>query len=178
MEPLRGGQLTKNVPPDVQKIWDSAPRKRTPADWALQWVWNHPEVSVVLSGMSTMEQVEQNIASANESGPATLTGEELGLIACVRDRYQALSRIPCTDCRYCLPCPSGVNIPQVFEIYNDAMIYRDEQQAQMSYSWLDEDERADMCTECGECLEKCPQQIDIPDWLAKAHGLLCPEERA
>jgi len=178
MEPLRGGQLTKNVPPDVQKIWDSAPRKRTPADWALQWVWNHPEVSVVLSGMSTMEQVEQNIASANESGPATLTGEELGLIGCVRDRYQALSRIPCTDCRYCLPCPSGVNIPHVFEIYNDAMIYGDEQQAQMSYSWLDKEERANVCVECGECLEKCPQQIDIPDWLAKAHGLFCHEEAA
>lgn len=178
MEPLRGGQLTKNVPPDVQKIWDSAPRKRTPADWALQWVWNHPEVSVILSGMSTMEQVEQNIASANESGPATLTGEELGLIGCVRDRYQTLSRIPCTDCRYCLPCPSGVNIPHVFEIYNDAMIYGDEQQAQMSYSWLDKEERGNLCVECGECLEKCPQQIDIPDWLAKAHGLLCHEERA
>ena len=178
MEPLRGGQLTKNVPPDVQEIWDRAPRKRTPADWALQWVWNHPEVSVVLSGMSTMEQVEQNIASANESGPATLTGEELGLIACVRDRYQALSRIPCTDCRYCLPCPSDVNIPEVFAIYNDAMIYGDEQQAQMSYSWLDKKERANLCVECGECLEKCPQQIDIPDWLAKAHELLCHEERA
>lgn len=178
MEPLRGGQLTKNVPPDVQKIWDNAPRKRTPADWSLQWVWNHPEVSVVLSGMSTMEQVEQNIASANESGPATLTGEELGLIGCVRDRYQTLSRIPCTDCRYCLPCPSGVNIPHVFEIYNDAMIYGDEQQAQMSYSWLDKEERANLCVECGECLEKCPQQIDIPGWLAKAHGLFCHEEAA
>lgn len=177
MEPLRGGQLTKNVPPDVQKIWDSAPRKRTPADWALQWVWNHPEVSVVLSGMSTMEQVEQNIASASESGPGTLTEEELGLVARVRGRYGELCRIPCTDCRYCLPCPSGVNIPRIFEVYNDAMIYGDEQQAQMSYSWLDEGERGDMCVECGECLEKCPQQIEIPDWLAKAHGLLCHEER-
>ncbi|MGB3906749.1 MAG: aldo/keto reductase [Anaerolineae bacterium] len=178
MEPLRGGQLTKNTPSVVQEMWDSAPHKRSPADWALQWVWNHQEVSVVLSGMSTMEQVEQNIVSASESGPGTLTEEELGLVARVRDRYRELCRIPCTDCRYCLPCPSGVNIPRIFEVYNDAMIYGDDQQAQVSYLWLDEDERGDMCTECGECLEKCPQQIEIPDWLAKAHELFCHEEAA
>ncbi|TKJ30757.1 MAG: aldo/keto reductase [Chloroflexi bacterium B3_Chlor] len=178
MEPLRGGLLTKNVPPVVQDIWDSAPRKRTPADWALQWVWGHQEVSVVLSGMSTMEQVEQNVASASESSLGTLTEEELGLIARVRDRYQELCRIPCTDCRYCLPCASGVNIPRVFEVYNDAMIYGDEQQAQMSYLWLDEEERANLCVECGECLEKCPQQIEIPDWLIKAHELLYQDEAA
>jgi len=178
MEPLRGGLLTKNVPPVAQEIWDSAPRKRTPADWALQWVWNHPEVSVVLSGMSTMEQVEQNTASASESGSGKLTEEELGLVARVRDKYRELARIPCTDCKYCLPCPSGVNIPGVFEIYNDAMMYGDEQQAQMSYLWLDEEERANLCVECGECLEKCPQQIEIPVWLVKAHELLCQEAAA
>jgi predicted aldo/keto reductase-like oxidoreductase len=175
MEPLRGGLLTKSVPPAIQEIWDTAPRRRTPADWALQWVWNQEEVSVVLSGMSTMEQVEQNIASASESAPGTLTEEHLALVARVRDEYQALARIPCTDCRYCLPCPNGVNIPRVFDIYNDAMMYGDEQQARMSYAWLDEEERADVCVECEECLEKCPQQIEIPDWLAKADKLLAQE---
>ncbi len=178
MEPLRGGLLTKNVPPAVQEIWDRAPRERTPADWALQWVWNQPEVSVVLSGMSTMEHVEQNVASASQSGPGTLTKQELDVIARARDRYQELSPIPCTDCRYCLPCPSGVDIPRVFGVYNDAMIYGDEQGARMAYLWLDEEERANLCIECGECLEKCPQQIGIPDWLAKAHELLSPEEAA
>jgi predicted aldo/keto reductase-like oxidoreductase len=172
MEPLRGGLLTKNVPPPIQEVWAAAPVQRTPADWALQWVWNQPEVSVVLSGMSTMEQVEQNVASASESGPGTLTEEQQFLIARVRDKYRELSRIPCTDCGYCLPCPSGVNIPRVFEIYNDALTYSDEQVAQESYSWLAEEERADLCTECKECLEKCPQQIEIPDWLVKAHDLL------
>ncbi len=178
MEPLRGGLLTKNVPPAVQEIWDRAPRERTPADWALQWVWNQPEVSVVLSGMSTMEHVEQNVASASQSGPGTLTKQELDVIARARDRYQELSPIPCTDCRYCLPCPNGVDIPRVFEVYNEAMIYGDEQGARIAYLWLDEEERANLCVECGECLEKCPQQIEIPDWLAKAHELLCPEEAA
>jgi predicted aldo/keto reductase-like oxidoreductase len=122
-----------------------------------------------------MEQVEQNVASASESGRGTLTEEELALVARVRDKYLALCRIPCTDCRYCLPCPSGVNIPGIFEIYNDAMIYGDEQQAQANYLWVKDEERANLCVECGECLEKCPQQIEIPDWLAKAHELLSPE---
>jgi predicted aldo/keto reductase-like oxidoreductase len=175
MEPLRGGLLTKTVPLAVQEIWDTAPRKRTPADWALQWVWNQEEVSLVLSGMSTMEQVEENVVSASHSGPGTLTDDELAVIARARDQYQSLSRIPCTDCRYCLPCPNGVNIPRIFEIYNEAMMYGDERQARGAYAWLKEEERADLCVECEECLEKCPQQIEIPEWLARAHELLGEE---
>jgi predicted aldo/keto reductase-like oxidoreductase len=178
MEPLRGGLLARNVPAAAQAIWDSASKRRAPADWALQWVWNHPEVSLVLSGMSTMEQVEQNIASASQSGPGTLPPEELALFDKVREAYRVQGRIPCTDCRYCLPCPSGVNIPRVFEYYNDAQIYGDEEAARGSYSWLDEKERAHLCVECGECLDKCPQQIEIPDWLAKAHELLHQEKDA
>jgi predicted aldo/keto reductase-like oxidoreductase len=185
MEPLRGGMLTQNVPPSVQEIWDSQvgldgvpPYRRTPADWALQWVWNHPEVSLLLSGMSTMEQVEENVASAGRSGVGTLTVEELALVDRVREAYQALCAIPCTACEYCLPCPSGVNIPRIFEIYNDMVMYGDEALARMFYSWLDEKERANLCIECGECLEKCPQHIEIPDWLAKAHELLCEEQKS
>jgi predicted aldo/keto reductase-like oxidoreductase len=177
MEPLRGGRLTKSVPPQVQAIWDDAPVQRTPADFALQWVWNQPEVSLLLSGMSTMEQVEQNVASASESGPGTLTEEELGIIARVREEYRQLVSIPCTNCRYCLPCPSGVDIPDVFEVYNDAMMYGEEQ-GREGYAWLDEEKRANLCVECEECLEKCPQQIEIPEWLAKAHELLGQEQGA
>jgi predicted aldo/keto reductase-like oxidoreductase len=172
MEPLRGGLLARNVPGPVQQVWDGAPRQRTPADWALQWVWNHPEVSVVLSGMSTMEQVEENVASASESGPGTLTEKELALVARAREEYRQLARIPCTGCQYCQPCPQGVNIPRIFDIYNDALIYGDEQGARMSYGLLEEEQRADLCVECGECLDKCPQQIEIPHWLSTAHELL------
>jgi predicted aldo/keto reductase-like oxidoreductase len=175
MEPLRGGLLAGKGPAVVQELWDTAPRQRTPADWALQWVWNHPEVSVVLSGMSTMEQVEQNVASASESGPGTLTEEELAIVARVRDMYRGLAPIPCTNCQYCQPCPSGVNIPRIFEVFNDAIMYGDEQAARMAYQWVEEEQQAEACVECGECLEKCPQQIDIPEWLARAHRLLSPK---
>jgi predicted aldo/keto reductase-like oxidoreductase len=176
MEPLRGGRLTKSVPPPVQEIWDRSQVKRTPAEWALQWVWNQPEVSVVLSGMSTMEHVEENIASAARSRVGMLNEAELAMYAEVREAYVTLSPIPCTDCKYCLPCPSGVNIPRVFEIYNDLMMYGDERRAQMVYNaFMKAEERADLCIECGECLEKCPQNIEIPDWLAKAHEVLCGE---
>jgi predicted aldo/keto reductase-like oxidoreductase len=178
MEPLRGGGLTKSVPAPVQAIWDGAPVQRTPADSALQWVWNQPEVSVVLSGMSTMQHVEENLASAGRSGVGILSDGELALYEQVRSVYQALSPIPCTDCKYCLPCPNGVNIPRVFEIYNDLMMYGDEGRAHMVYNtFMKAEERADMCIECGECLEKCPQMIEIPDWLAKVHELLCEEEQ-
>jgi hypothetical protein len=129
--------------------------------------------------MSTMEQVVENVASAGRSSPGTLSNVELALYDRVRDAYQTLSPIPCTDCKYCLPCPNGVNIPRVFEIYNDLMMYGDERRAHMVYStFMKPEERADMCIECGECLEQCPQQIEIPDWLAKIHEALCHEEES
>jgi hypothetical protein len=94
----------------------------------------------------------------------------------VREAYEALCPVPCTDCKYCLPCPSGVNIPRVFDIYNDGVIYDNVERSRMVYnSFMSEDERASLCTQCGECLEKCPQQIEIPDWLAKAHEVLCQD---
>jgi predicted aldo/keto reductase-like oxidoreductase len=179
MEPIRGGRLTKSVPPSVQAIWDSSPVQRTPADFALQWVWNQPQVSLVLSGMTAMEHVTENVASAERSGAGTMTAGELAVVERVRAEYDRLCPIPCTDCKYCLPCPSGVNIPRVFEIYNDLMMYGDENRAQMVYNmFMKEDERANLCIECGECLDKCPQMIEIPDWLAKAHEVLCQEPAA
>jgi len=176
MEPIRGGRLSNKVPPSVQAIWDSAPLQRSPAEWALQWVWSQPEVTVALSGMSTMQHVQENLASAERSAPNLLTEGEEALVARVRVAYEDLCPIPCTDCKYCLPCPSGVNIPGVFEVYNDLGMFGDEARARMVYGWLEEDERANLCIECGECLEKCPQNIGIPDWLAKVHKALCQEE--
>jgi len=160
------------------ELWDTASKKRSPAAWALQWVWNHPEVSLVLSGMSTMEHVKENIPSASESAPSILTSEELDLIARVRDTYRDLCPVPCTKCEYCLPCPSGVSIPRIFEIFNEAMMYNELRSARRMYNWLKEEERANQCEECGQCMELCPQGIPITDWLKKAHDLLAEQEPA
>jgi predicted aldo/keto reductase-like oxidoreductase len=144
----------------------------TPADWALQWLWNQPKVSLVLSGMSTIEQVGQNLVSADRSGVGTLSAEEVALVDRVREAYRALCAIPCTACKYCLPCPQGVAIPDVLGVYNKARMFGDLDRASQFYGWLDEEARGDACIECGECLEKCPQGIDIPEWMKKVHEAL------
>jgi predicted aldo/keto reductase-like oxidoreductase len=181
MEPIRGGILAKEPPPPVAKIWKASPNDHSRAEWALQWVWNHPEVSVVLSGMSTMQQVIENLASAEHSGPGKLTRDELSFIDKVREAYLSYSPVPCTQCGYCLPCPNGVDITTIFGLFNEATMYDDFMFPQFRYmgagpDGLKEDQRADNCQECKECLEKCPQQIDIPDWLKKAHEKLFVED--
>ncbi len=174
MEPLRGGRLAKNPPPpSVAALWKQAPVQRTPADWALQWLWNQPEVSLILSGMSTMQQVEENVASAGRSSIASLTANELTLVERVRATYQALMPIPCTACEYCLPCPQGVAIPRIFGVYNEAIMYEDLPGARNAYdNWIEAAERADLCVECRQCEEQCPQGIEITEWLKTAHALL------
>ncbi len=167
MEPLRGGALA-NPPEVVREIWAKAPRQRTPVEWALHWIWNQPEVSLLLSGMSTMEQVQQNVATASDSGVGKLTPEELAIFDQVRVQYQQLRPVPCTDCRYCQPCPSGVAIPRAFSAYNAGVMYNAPQEARRLYNFIDPSQRADQCTECGQCEEVCPQEIEIIDWLKKA----------
>jgi predicted aldo/keto reductase-like oxidoreductase len=172
MEPLLGGKLV-NPPEPIQKIWDTTPNKREPADWALQWLWNQPEVSVVLSGMSTMEQVEQNVASAAASGINRLSPEaDLRLFDEVRIKYQELSPVSCTKCEYCLPCSQGVNIPRNLEIYNDAIMYDKLDFARSAYTWIAEEERASVCIQCLECEQLCPQEIPISEWMTHIHEVL------
>ena len=165
MEPLRGGRLAADLPA-AQPIWAEAKTQHTPADWALQWLWNQPEVSVVLSGMNTLEQVEQNLASADRSGIGSLKQEELDMISRVRAALADLSPIGCTRCEYCLPCPNGVNIPGVFDYYNRIAMFNDIDGPRFQYKlFMDEDKRASQCIQCGECLSKCPQGIPISDWM-------------
>lgn len=174
MEPLLGGALA-SPPPDVQHVWDEA--GASPVDVALRWLWHKPQVSIVLSGMSTTEQVRQNLEIAARSGVGALRQEELDLVARVQAAYRNLDSIPCTKCGYCLPCPNGVNIPRNFEIYNQAAVYGNEGLSKSLYTWhMPEEERASACLACGECESKCPQQIEISDWLGRVHDRLFIKE--
>ena len=172
MEPLRGGMLARNLPPQVEAAWREAPLRRSPVEWALQWVWSLPEVSLVLSGMSTMQHVEEDLVFAGRSRPGLLGPEELAAVSRVRDLYRELTPVPCTACRYCMPCPQGVAIPEILELYNDAHIYGDAVRQRLFYTWLDEGERADCCTACGECEDACPQDIAVAGWMEKAQAFL------
>ncbi|MFO7944932.1 MAG: aldo/keto reductase [Anaerolineales bacterium] len=169
MEPIRGGRLV-DPPESIQSLWKKAPIQRSPAAWALHWLWNQPEVSLVLSGMSAMSHVRENVAAAERSQVGLLRQEEQELVREVREAYQALSLIPCTKCEYCLPCPNGVNIPRILQIYNDSIMYDKPEYGINGYNnWIPEEKRADQCEACGECEEKCPQGIAISDWMDKIH---------
>jgi predicted aldo/keto reductase-like oxidoreductase len=169
MEPIAGGRLGMKPPAEIETIWGKAEMKRTPAEWALQWVWNQPEVSVALSGMSTMEQVKENIQSANRSGPKTLTKKELQLINQVATKYKEFGFIGCTGCRYCMPCPQGVNIPQVISLYNEYwMKDRNDEIKKKYWEHITPESQAKRCARCGKCEELCPQKLTIREVLNRA----------
>ena len=185
MEPLRGGRLTRTPPQEVAALWEAANARRaaagqpprSPAEWGLQWVWQHPEVSFLLSGMSTPEQLEENLASAELAATKALSDEELETYRAVRAVYLAKTPIDCTSCRYCLPCPSGVAIPEILNLYNDAIIYdTGRAAARFSYGWIPQPARAESCTRCGDCEKACPQQITIPDWLEKIRQYVASDD--
>jgi predicted aldo/keto reductase-like oxidoreductase len=169
MEPVLGGNLA-NPPKPIEKLWATAKIRREPVEWALRWLWSKSEVAVVLSGMSTMQQVEQNVAWASKA--EALSQEDLDLIAKVRDEYERLRPVPCTKCEYCMPCPSGVYIPRIFEIYNDGIMYNKMRRSRTLYNKMDEGSRASSCTDCKQCEEQCPQKIEISSWMPKIHEAL------
>ena len=172
MEPILGGRLV-DPPEPVQNIWDSSPVKRSPVDWSLQWIWDQPEVSVILSGMSTLQQVQENIASAARSAVGVFGEADQAVIARARQAYQDLSVIPCTRCEYCLPCPNEINIPQLFAMFNNGKMYNKACYMRESYQrWVPEGKRAGDCVACRECESKCPQQILISEWMVKVDEVL------
>ena len=176
-EPLKAGRLTKDPPESVARIRRSALEKRTLADWGLRFAWNHPGVSTVVCDMSTMEQVVEDIAIADSAEPESLTIQEELIINLVRDAYRDLRAINCASCRPCMPCPQGIDVPRIFEIYNDAIIYDDVEAARLIYR--NERHKADSCTECRSCERTCARFVPIPivDWLKKAHELLACDAR-
>ncbi|MDY6796017.1 MAG: aldo/keto reductase [Actinomycetota bacterium] len=174
MEPLRGGNLAGRIPWEVQAVWDRAEVKRTPAEWALRWVWNRPEVTCVLSGMNRDEHVDENLRIAVEALPDSLTGDELDLIKEVEGTYRRLMKVDCTGCRYCLPCPEEVDIPTCFYLYNNKYLFGDKR-AGITYilhlaGTLHGTHYASLCKDCGKCVKKCPQRLPIPHLLREVAG--------
>ncbi len=173
MEGIQGGNLAVPPPAAIQAIWDRAATPRTPAEWALQWLWNQPEVSVVLSGMSTMQQVTENLASARRSAPHSLSADELRLISRVRATMLDHGFIGCTGCRYCQPCPQGVAIPDILALYNAYYTKRDDARHQQEIlteyqTTIGPDRSAGRCAQCGACEAECPQHLPIRTLLARA----------
>jgi predicted aldo/keto reductase-like oxidoreductase len=173
MEPLRGGNLGLPKPPlPIEEIWKQAVTRRTPVEWALRWVWNRPEVTVVLSGMNEEAHIEENLSIADAALPGSLTRAECDLVERAARKYKELMKIDCTGCGYCLPCPEGVMIPAAFDLYNKVHLFGNETEGRMLYALRLSGQLGDgrpgyasQCVACGECREKCPQQIEIPDIL-------------
>ncbi len=174
MEPLRGGKLAQELPEQVAKIITEAPVERSAADWGLRWVLDHPEVTTVLSGMSNMEQIDENIEITSKAHINTLSDVELNVIQELKQVYQDKMQVGCTNCRYCLPCePVNIPIPSVLTIYNDMYMFEDEDKAKERYQRLIESDRhAEKCIKCGTCEKECPQDIPIIDWMERIHSQL------
>ncbi len=170
MEPLRGGNLARTPPPEVKKIWNQAETKRTPVEWSLRWIWNHPEVTVVLSGMNDQEQVDENLSIASEAIDGSLSEVETKLVEKAADTFRDVMKVGCTGCQYCMPCEDGVNIPMCFEAYNSYHTFRDKR-AKLMYLFMNggittgEPTFASQCSKCKKCVKKCPQNLGIPTHL-------------
>ena len=169
MEPLKGGRLTSAIPPAVQKLWDSAETKRSPAEWAFKWLAEMPEVTLILSGMSSMKQLEENIRIITSDDLTILTDEEKKLINKVSDEYNRLIKYSCTGCEYCLPCPQKLNIPDLLEYYNEWNTYGQNPSTKMEYiDWVAKGRHASDCIGCRKCEKKCPQNLPIVQALKEA----------
>jgi predicted aldo/keto reductase-like oxidoreductase len=167
MEPLRGGMLASRLPKEVKKIYERANKQRSAAEWGLLWVWNHPEVTVVLSGMNHENQVIENIKTCEHALPGSMTPIELGIIGEVAKCYKRLIKVRCNGCGYCMPCPYGVNIPLCFSFYNQYFTTDRKLKTRALYGLnlmggSSEPADASLCKNCGKCMKICPQQIAIP----------------
>jgi len=175
MEPLRGGKLA--LPPQpIREFFEKAEIKREPFEWALQWVWNRPEVSLLLSGMSNMDHVEGNLAAASTSGIGAFTPAEQAIVKKAQKEFDGLNMIPCTRCNYCMPCPNGVDIPGNFEAYNDGAAYKSAERGRAGYKRLlffgGQKALASSCQACNTCEDKCPQKIHISELMPIVQSVL------
>ncbi len=165
MEPLRGGRLAGGLPANAVKVFDKATPHRSPVDWALRWIWNHPEITSVLSGMNDMDQITENVRIAEESTAGCLSPEEMAVYDAVRQEINSVTKIGCTGCGYCMPCPQGVDIPVCFRCYNVRFSdgwFNGLREYFMCTTLRSKQTNASRCIGCGACQRHCPQGIPIP----------------
>ena len=168
MEGLLGGRLAK-APDNVQALYDAFPVKRSPVEWAFRWLCNHPQIATVLSGCNEEAQIDDNLRIFDTVEPGIMSEEELQLMSDVRDAYLSRMRIGCTGCRYCMPCPNGVNIPGIFAAWNDVSLYSADPAQHFGLNMIRKNgEGADNCVACGACEAACPQHLSIIDALQEA----------
>ena len=168
MEGLLGGQLAK-APENVQALYDAFPVKRSPVEWAFRWLCNHPEVATVLSGCNEASQIDDNLRIFDAVAPNCMTDDELKLMDDVRSAYLSRRKIGCTGCRYCMPCPNGVNIPGIFSAWNQMSLYNQNPKDNWGYGQIVlNGETADKCVACGACEAACPQHLGIIEALKQA----------
>ncbi|MBR2370976.1 MAG: aldo/keto reductase [Clostridia bacterium] len=170
MEGLLGGKLA-NAPDNVQELFDAFPIKRSPVEWAFRWLCNHTEVGTVLSGVTSMEQLEDNLRIFDTVESGLMSSEELELIDKVREAYESRTKVGCTGCKYCMPCPNGVEIPRIFSIWNDICKFNGTYKDNARYKRLvSSGNDATKCIECAACESVCPQNISIIQMLKNAHN--------
>jgi predicted aldo/keto reductase-like oxidoreductase len=166
MEPLKGGRLAKDLPAEIQAVFDARPEGWSPAEWALRYVWNEPGVSLLLSGMNAPEQLEENLRVADEAGVGALSADEIAVFDAARVAMRSRTKADCSACRYCQPCPSGVAIPEVLAALNAASMW-DVADPWLT-GWLRIEGKPDLCSECGQCEDMCPQGLPIRELLKEA----------
>ena len=177
MEPLRGGKLVNMLPESAKKVMDDSGRDRTPAEWSFRWLYNQPEVTVVLSGMNSLEMIRENCRTASDAEAGHFTKTDFDTLALVTEKIRENEKVGCTGCRYCMPCPKGVDIPGTFRCYN-AMFIEGKSQGRLEYGQtvaLTKDSAfASQCVGCGKCEKHCPQEIPIRKMLKEADKALRP----
>jgi len=169
MEPLKGGKLTDVLPASIETFWKQADVKRTPAEWALRWVADFPEVLTILSGVSSMEQLEENTRILNDATPNSLTEKEHDIIEQVADEYNKLIKYSCTACRYCMPCPQKIDIPSAINSYNEWFLYDGNEKIKADFNtFTPVGKRPSNCIDCKACEGHCPQSLPISEIMVKA----------
>ncbi len=171
MEPLKGGLLGSEPPEEVTKLLDSYHEKRSLAEWCFRWLYSQKEVKVILSGVSTMNQLKDNIRIFSDANTDVMSRSDEELVKQVKDIFSTKVKVGCTNCGYCLPCPNGVNIPEIFKIYNDSSLSGWSEFGRVFYDLIavSNGKDASRCTQCRHCEKRCPQGLPIAALMEEAH---------